>query len=267
MVLIVGGKMSWDSIMAVSPAPPPAVSSPGATTPTVAGVAPATPGAIAASPPPTTGAYILDGRMGGATPNGRDPFTPVSDEILAKASVRPKNFIPTPAPSPTPAGVPRLPIVQGGIAKSFRDGMNALNQRDKALDEIGLIDKAPVIPPPTVRVLPPPPPPYTVSGVLIGEPGGRDVAILRHDGTENEKRFVVVGDSLEGGYTVSAIESGGVIVKHPGRRPSTTVIPGAPPAMANGVEYKLKQTITVPAATRTLPLEAAPGTPGANRAK
>ena len=145
VVLIYAGKTTYDGIVAVSPgATPPA---PPAGAPAVAGVAPVTPGATA-SPVPT-GTYVLDGRLNAT--GGRDPFTPVSDAILAAASVRVKSLVPIPTPSATPGTVPKLPLV-GGLATDLRKGLEALDRRNKALEEINMIDKAPPIPPPVVKV-------------------------------------------------------------------------------------------------------------------
>ncbi|MBC8140850.1 MAG: hypothetical protein H7Y38_05355 [Armatimonadetes bacterium] len=241
-----------------TPAPGAAtVPAPGAT-PAVAGVVvgpdktPA-PGAVPGAPG-SGDAYVVGGRNRFAA-QGRDPFTPVPDELIAGQSVRIPKIEPAPSPSST------LPTRLGGNAiRNLQNGFAGLNRNATLDKELRDIEGAPIpIKPPEVRVLPPTPPPYTVAGVLIGEFGGRDVAILKRDGAEGDKKFVVVGDSLEGGFTVTAIESNGVVVKHPGRPTVTTEIPGAAPIPIGdtGAVNKPKQTIIVPAVTATLPLATA----------
>ncbi|MBC8137726.1 MAG: hypothetical protein H8F28_17740 [Fibrella sp.] len=265
VVLVVGFgiKTTMDTLASVSGgggAPKPAA------TPAVAGVRP-----DAATTPADTktetasDTFVLTNADTGN--RGRDPFTPVPDSEFAKRSVKVIGLVPPPPPpAPAPMAGGTTNVFGRNTIKTFRQGLAGLDEREKALaaltSEMKEVNKAPVRPEPVVKVLPPPPPPYAVVGVLIGEPGGRDVAILSRNAS-TDKKFVVAGDALEGGFTVTAIESGGVRVMHPGRRPTTTTIPGsAPVPVGDSTEYYLpKQTTVVPATSVTLPLEAAAAAP------
>ncbi len=259
LVVGFGIKSTMDTLASVnapSAAPPPAAAG--------GGVQPiAAPAAAAAAAAPPTEPFVL--RNTYPADRSRDPFTPVPDSEFAKYSIKVADFVKPPPP-------PQIVIGNTGpLGKrtfgDFRDRINAMNRQknlDGILDEVKNVAAATVIPPPVVKVLPPPPPPYAVVGVLIGEPGGRDVAILRRT-AGGDKKFVVAGDALEGGYTVTGIDSGGVRVTHPGQRSRTEPIPGAPSIPLGGTtEYYLpKQTTVVPATSVTLPLEGAanPGAP------
>ncbi|MBC7807763.1 MAG: hypothetical protein H7145_16645 [Akkermansiaceae bacterium] len=240
-------------------------------TPTAAAAAAVAPDSAVATTTPEVPSNTFVLRNTYYDKRGRDPFTPVADSEFAKYSVKISGLVVPPPPPPS------APIVTGNTNvfgrntfKEFRQGLDSLNARNNNLSQLNKemsgVGASPVLPAPTFKILPPPPPPYTVVGVLIGEAGGRDVAILsRNAGTD--KKFVVTGDALEGGYTVTAIESGGVRVMHPGRRSTTAAIPNAAPVPVGGsTEYYLpKQTTVVPATSVTLPLEgeSKTGTPGA----
>lgn len=252
-------KTTMDSLNSVAGAPSPAagVTTAGATAPpTTAGVVPAAPAPDATTPEANSETYVLKSNY--PDNRGRDPFTPVSDSEFAKHSVKITTFAtPPPPPQITTGGTGAL---SGGTMRMLRNGLKGFENRKKTLDqldqEMGRVGNTPPVPRPVVKVLPPPPPPYTVIGVLIGEPGGRDVAILTRNAT-TDKKFVVAGDALEGGYTVTAIDSGGVRVTHPGRRPMTT--DAEPIPVGGSTEYYLpKQTTVVPATSMTLPLGASP---------
>lgn len=176
---------------------------------------PATPAAGAATPSASGNNFIPDKFPPHFV---RDPFAPVPDDVLAEAA-RYTVLRSTIAPSPDPSINKPSSIFAGGIGalpRQINESAQAMIQHktdvDAIGDEISHIGSAP-----TVVVMPTPePPPYTVSGVLIGEPGGRDVAILHRTDGADERRFVVVGDQLENGFKVTAIESDGVRIKNPG---------------------------------------------------
>jgi hypothetical protein len=253
LVLGFGVKTTMDTMATVSGGTPrPAPSS----SPVAAGaVATTAATTTAAAPEANTGTYII--KRGYTDNRGRDPFSRVSDSEFAKYSVKIPSLAPPPPPAPIVTG--NTGVLGRNTFKAFREGINNLNARQKDLSsidrELSGVGASVPVPPPVVKVLPPPPPPYTVVGVLIGEPGGRDVAILSRT-TGSDKKFVVAGDDLEGGYKVTAIESGGVRVTHPGRRATTSTVPGANPVpVAGGTEYYLpKQTTVVPATSMTIPL-------------
>lgn len=252
LVLGFGVKTTMDTMAMVSGGTPrPAPSA----TPGAAGVT-ATAAPAAAAPEAAPGAFII--KRGYTDSRGRDPFSRVADSEFAKYSVKISSLAPPPPP-PAPVVTGNTGVFGRNTFKEFRKGIENLNERNKTLNDInqelnGVGANTPV-PPPVVKVLPPPPPPYTVIGVLIGEPGGRDVAILSRSGS-SDRKFVVAGDDLEGGYKVTAIESGGVRVTHPGRRATTSTVPGANPIpVGGGTEYYLpKQTTVVPATSMTIPL-------------
>lgn len=257
-VLVVGFgvKTTMDTMATVSGGTPaPGATPAAAVEPTAAATTATTPEAVPAS-------YVLKDNY--AASRGRDPFTVVSDSELAKYSVKIRGI----ATGTNP--LPPARIVTGNVGvlgrntfQELRNGGERAEQNNRELTGFNNIPvtaatPAAVPPPPVFKVLPPAPPPYAVVGVLIGEPGGRDVAILART-SGGDKKFVVEGDSLEGGYTVTAIESTGVRVTHPGRRKTTTTIPGAVPIPVgdSGEYYLPKQTTVVPATTIMLPLQEA----------
>jgi hypothetical protein len=53
-----------------------------------------------------------------------------------------------------------------------------------------------------------------VTGVVLGERGGRDVAILRGGGAgQEERRFVTVGEDVGSGFYVASIHANGITLR------------------------------------------------------
>jgi hypothetical protein len=223
---------------ASTPAPPPVASAAGATGATATPAAPGAPVVAGAAPPPgtTPTTFIVDGPL----KQGRDPFAPVPDDRLAREAVRVIEIFPQKKPTPGQTAakntlVSSLPMIGPVINKGIRDLQTQRSELGSISDDIDKVSKTP-----SVEVLPLAPPPYVVSGVLIGEPGGRDVAILRSV-PGGDRRFVVVGEKLDGGFMVTSISSDGVKV-----RPTT---PGS-----TGSETSLSRQTDTGSAPVTLPI-------------
>ncbi len=262
LVLVFGyiAKTTMDSLNPARPVGGTGVPGGVVKTPQVAGVGAGSPapGASPTTVPP--GHYVVGGRN--IMAKGKDPFTVVPDSRLAGVGLHP---FPAPVPLTRPAarstGVGSL---GNTTFERLRNGIETRKGQNRDIDEMYRDMQggggASANPGPSLKILPPPPPPYTVAGVLIGEAGARDVAILKRDGG-TDRKFVVVGDPLEGGFTVTAIESGGVRVKHPGSRTEAQVMVPGPADPATGVSRNVlrKQTNFVPETVVMLPLGVAPG--------
>lgn len=148
--------------------------------------------------------------------NGRDPFMPSGPAAAEPVSARP-----LPPASPPPY-IPRVPQ-NGEIGKGLRAGAS----RDIGDIVLGPRKGASEASSKPVIVLPPPPPPaYTVTGVVLGDRGGRDVAILRGSGGtgagQEERRFVTVGEDVGNGFYVASIHANGIILRS---RTNTSQVP------------------------------------------
>jgi hypothetical protein len=205
MVAVVGYNLFGTQGSAAPAAPAPSGSpSPGAAAAATASSS-ATPGGPA-SPGAPTKASIIDFSTIPMVTSGRDPFVPNGPAAA------------TNQPAPTPSRPPSIYIPQvpqkGEIGKGLAGAMR-LGNPGGAADDAGGGSGFPSAPKQEpVRLPDPVPPAYVVTGVVLGDKGGRDVAILRGGASgQDERKFVTVGEDVGNGFYVAAIQANGIVLK------------------------------------------------------
>jgi len=184
-----------------APTPAPSPGAPGA-----AGGPPA-PGASPGAPvaPPV----IFNPQGIGLVTSGRDPFVPAGASTQA----------PTPTPPPIAVKpVPQVPYTGNrglrpdGEMRRSMEGILGISNGAGEEGGAGSASSGTVAP---VPLPPPAPPEYVVTGVVLGDKGGRDVAILRGSGSvgQEDRKFVTVGEDVGNGFYVAAIRADGILLK------------------------------------------------------
>jgi hypothetical protein len=142
---------------------------------------------------------------------GKDPFIPNgSASVDPTATVAAATVV---RALPPVALSSSKPVDFGKILADIRPDGPTMTERE----EKPAVDSKPMAP----VVVELPAPAWNVSGIVLAERDsdgikrGRDVAILRD--TTGNRRFVTVGDPVDNGYRVSAVQPGGVEIRNKNR--------------------------------------------------